>query len=64
LGGGKRLFPEGKRMNLKLLESQALPAGIVFQRYQQIDKQKQKYKGNHDGFINDKAALRTGVLGR
>ncbi len=34
LGGGKRLFPEGKRINLELLESQALPTGVVFQRYQ------------------------------
>src|SRR5512137_2424946 len=28
LGGGKRLFPEGKRLNLKLVESQALPTGV------------------------------------
>ena len=34
LGNGKRLFPEGKRVNLKLVESQALPTGVVFQRYQ------------------------------
>jgi len=34
LGGGKRLFPEGKRINLELIESQALPTGVVFQRYQ------------------------------
>lgn len=34
LGSGKRLFPEGKRVNLKLVESQALPTGVVFQRYQ------------------------------
>jgi dihydrofolate reductase len=33
LGGGKRLFPEGKRVNLKLIESQALPTGVVYQRY-------------------------------
>ncbi len=33
LGSGKRLFPEGKRINLKLVESQALPTGVVFQRY-------------------------------
>lgn len=36
LGGGKRLFPEGKRQNLKLVESQALPTGVVFQRYQPV----------------------------
>src|SRR5574341_1063679 len=29
LGGGKRLFPEGKRLDLKLVESQALPTGVV-----------------------------------
>ena len=36
LGGGKRLFPEGRRINLKLIESQALPTGVVFQRYQPV----------------------------
>jgi dihydrofolate reductase len=34
LGSGKRLFPEGKRINLELIETQALPTGVVFQRYQ------------------------------
>jgi dihydrofolate reductase len=36
LGGGKRLFPEGKRLDLKLVESQALPTGVVFQRYRPV----------------------------
>lgn len=36
LGGGKRLFPEGKRVNLKLLESTALPTGVVHQRYELV----------------------------
>jgi dihydrofolate reductase len=36
LGSGKRLFPAGKRINLKLVESQELPTGIVFQRYQPV----------------------------
>jgi dihydrofolate reductase len=36
LGGGKRLFPEGKRLNLELVESQALPTGVVFQRYRPV----------------------------
>ena len=31
VGGGKRLFPAGKRVNLKLVESQALPTGVVYQ---------------------------------
>jgi dihydrofolate reductase len=34
LGGGKRLFPEGERVNLKLIESKTIPTGIVYQRYQ------------------------------
>jgi len=34
LGGGKRLFPEGKRLPLKLLDSKALPTGVVFSRYE------------------------------
>lgn len=34
LGIGKRLFPEGKRVSLKLIESVALPTGVVYQRYQ------------------------------
>lgn len=33
LGIGKRLFPDGKRVNLKLIESAALPTGVVYQRY-------------------------------
>jgi len=36
LGGGKRLFPEGTRVNLKLVESQALPTGVVYQRYRPV----------------------------
>jgi len=34
LGTGKRLFPEGKRVSLKLIESSTLPTGVVYQRYQ------------------------------
>lgn len=34
LGSGKRLFPIGKRLNLKLIDSQPLPTGVVFQRYE------------------------------
>ena len=33
LGGGKRLFPEGKRLDLKLVECSSLPTGVVYQRY-------------------------------
>jgi dihydrofolate reductase len=33
LGSGKRLFPEGHRMNLKLVESKAVPSGVVLMRY-------------------------------
>lgn len=34
LGSGKRLFPDGKYVNLKLIESSSLPTGVVYQRYQ------------------------------
>jgi dihydrofolate reductase len=34
LGSGKRLFPNGQRVALKLLESEALPTGVVYQRYE------------------------------
>jgi dihydrofolate reductase len=33
LGGGKRLFPAGKRLNLTLVETSPLPTGVVFMRY-------------------------------
>jgi dihydrofolate reductase len=36
LGSGKRLFPDGKRINLQLVESQALPTGVVFQHYRSV----------------------------
>jgi dihydrofolate reductase len=38
LGSGKRLFPEGKRVNLKLIASEALPTGVVFQRYERASQ--------------------------
>jgi dihydrofolate reductase len=34
LGGGKRRFPAGKHTHLRLVESKALPTGVVFQRYE------------------------------
>lgn len=34
LGGGKKLFPDGKRLNLTLLEATPLPTGVVYMRYQ------------------------------
>jgi dihydrofolate reductase len=36
LGMGKRLFPAGRRVDLKLIESSALPTGVVYQRYQAV----------------------------
>jgi len=33
LGSGKRLFPDGKRINMELIDSQSLSSGVVFQRY-------------------------------
>jgi dihydrofolate reductase len=40
LGAGKRLFPEGKRIALKLIESQALPTGVVYQRFEPVAETK------------------------
>ena len=36
LGGGKRLFPAGKRLTLTLRKSTALPTGVVFQEYESV----------------------------
>ncbi len=36
LGGGKRLFPDGKRLDLKLVEAAPLPTGVVFMRYRRV----------------------------
>jgi dihydrofolate reductase len=33
LGGGKKLFPEGKRLDMTLVEASPLPTGVVFMRY-------------------------------
>jgi dihydrofolate reductase len=33
LGGGKKIFPEGVKLNLTLLESSSLPTGVVYTRY-------------------------------
>jgi dihydrofolate reductase len=33
LGNGKRLYPAGKHLNLKLVEALAMPTGVVFMRY-------------------------------
>jgi len=33
LGGGKKLFPEGLRHTLHLIEAKPLPSGVVFMRY-------------------------------
>lgn len=33
LGGGKKLFPEGKRVDLELLKVDPLPTGVVYQEY-------------------------------
>ena len=36
LGSGKRLFPAGRRIPLKLIASEALPTGVVYQHYQTV----------------------------
>lgn len=33
LGSGKRIFPEGARVNLRLIEAKPLPSGVVYMRY-------------------------------
>lgn len=33
LGSGKKLFPDGQHINLRLIESKPLPSGVVFTRY-------------------------------
>lgn len=33
LGGGKKLFPDGQRINLRLTEAHAIPSGVVLMRY-------------------------------
>lgn len=33
LGGGKKLFPEGKRIDMTLVEASSLPTGVVYMRY-------------------------------
>jgi dihydrofolate reductase len=33
LGSGKRLYPDGTRLNLTLVEASPLPTGVVFMRY-------------------------------
>ena len=33
LGSGKRIFPDGLRVNLKLVETKSFPTGVVFMRY-------------------------------
>jgi dihydrofolate reductase len=33
LGSGKRLYPEGKRLDMTLVEAKPLPTGVVFMRY-------------------------------
>jgi hypothetical protein len=40
LGGGKQLFPEGKRLNLKLNQSIVLPTGVIFQQYESVPLKK------------------------
>ena len=33
LGGGKKLFPDGTRVNLNLFESKTFPSGVMLMRY-------------------------------
>lgn len=40
LGGGKRLFAEGKRIELALVEAAPLPSGVVYLRYRRAERAK------------------------
>jgi dihydrofolate reductase len=40
LGSGKKLFPDGSRVNLKLIESTPLPTGVVYKRYEPVRQEK------------------------
>ncbi len=33
LGGGKKIFPDGKRLTMRLIEAKPFPSGVVLQRY-------------------------------
>jgi dihydrofolate reductase len=33
LGGGKKVFPDGARVNLRLVEARPLPSGVVLTHY-------------------------------
>ncbi len=33
LGGGKKVFPDGVRVNLRLVEARPFPSGVVLMRY-------------------------------
>lgn len=33
LGGGKKIFPDGMRVNLRLVEAKPLPSGVTLMRY-------------------------------
>lgn len=39
VGGGKRLFPDGKRIALELVEATSIPTGVVFMRYRKAQTQ-------------------------
>jgi dihydrofolate reductase len=36
LGSGKKLFPDGKYVKLKLIESAPLPTGVLYQHYELV----------------------------
>lgn len=42
LGSGKRLYPEGKRLDLTLVEASPLPTGVVFMRYRRSEPAKEE----------------------
>ncbi|TAH49462.1 MAG: dihydrofolate reductase [Chloroflexota bacterium] len=39
VGGGKRLFPDGKRIALEIVEATPIPTGVVYMRYRKAQTQ-------------------------
>lgn len=37
VGGGKQLFPQAHRLNLKLVQAEPIPSGVVYLRYRRAD---------------------------
>ena len=45
LGGGKRLYPEGTRINMELVEALPMPTGVVYMRYRRAAGNDERSRG-------------------